>query len=137
VCCLATALLAVGVRGQERTTYDADELEEAQREVPQLVSTLELEPGMTVADVGAGFGAWTVVLSRWLGPTGKVYSTDVAEPQLASIRAAVAHEDLRNVVVLRGAEVSANLPAGCCDAILMRDVYHHIRRPAGFNFSSW
>jgi predicted methyltransferase len=36
------------------------------------VELLELKPGMTVADVGAGFGAWTTVFSRRLGPSGRV-----------------------------------------------------------------
>ena len=39
----------------------------------------------------------------------------------------------RNVVVLEGAESSTNLPNECCDAILLRDVYHHLTRPHEFD----
>jgi predicted methyltransferase len=42
-------------------------------EVPRLIEILELKPGMTIADVGAGFGAWTTAFSKWIGPNGRVY----------------------------------------------------------------
>ena len=54
------------------------EIKQAESEVPQLAAALELKPGMTVADIGAGFGATTLVLSKWIGPTGRIYATDIA-----------------------------------------------------------
>ena len=97
----------------------------AELEVPFLVDVLGLKPGMTVADVGSGFGAHTVVLGKWIG-AGKVFATDIGERQLTVIREYVAKEGLKNVTVLEGGIASTNLPANCCDAIFMRDVYHHI-----------
>jgi len=105
------------------------ELEQARREVPQLAEVLALKPGGTVADVGSGGGAMAVVMANWLGPGGRVFATDVRAEQLAEIRAAVAREGLDNVVVLEGATRSTNLPSGCCDAIFLRDVYHHLIHP--------
>jgi ubiquinone/menaquinone biosynthesis C-methylase UbiE len=84
---------------------------------------------MTVADVGAGFGAWTMRFSRWIGPAGRVYASDVGAAQLAALRDAVQRERLTNVTVLEGAPDTTNLPALCCDAILIRDAYHHLTRP--------
>lgn len=107
---------------------------QAEREVPQLVEVLGLKPGMTVADVGAGFGATTVVLGKWIGP-GHVFATDVGQRQLTVIREYVEKEGLKNVTVLEGAAASTNLPAACCDAIFMRDVYHHITALDAFNKS--
>jgi predicted methyltransferase len=113
----------------------AQERAQAEREVPRLVEVLEVEPGMTVADVGAGFGAMTLVLARWLQPAGRVFATDIAALQLAIIRDRVAQEELTKVTVLEGADASTNLPAGCCDAIFMRDVYHHLTQVEAFNAS--
>ena len=99
-------------------------------EVPRLIELLQLKPGMTIADVGAGFGAWTTAFSKWTGPSGRVFSTDVGEKQLAFLRETTKREGLTNVTVLDGAERSTNLPANCCDAILIRDAYHHLTQPA-------
>ena len=59
---------------------------QAEIDVPKLVEVLELKPGMTVADVGAGGGAMTVVMGKWLGPLGRMFATDIAAMQLATIR---------------------------------------------------
>ena len=77
----------------------------------------------------------SVVMAKWLGPAGRVYATDIRAEQLGEIRAAVAEEALSNVVVLEGAEASTNLPSECCDAIFLRDVYHHLTRPHEFDAS--
>jgi ubiquinone/menaquinone biosynthesis C-methylase UbiE len=98
-------------------------------EVPRLVELLQLKPGMTVADVGAGFGAWTVTFGKWTGPSGRVFATDIGEKQLAFLREYTKKEGLTNVTVLAGAPNSTNLPANCCDAILIRDAYHHLTQP--------
>lgn len=101
----------------------------AAQEVPDLVKRLRLAPGMTIADVGAGFGAWTVAFARALAPTGRVYATDIGERQIAFLREFVAREGLTTVTVLAAGERSTNLPNGCCDALLIRDAYHHLTSP--------
>jgi precorrin-6B methylase 2 len=117
-----------GLTGQQ-TGLTEGQIKAAEIEVPQLVDLLQLKPGMTIADVGAGFGAWTVRFSRWIGPAGRVYASDVGAPQLAALRESIAREKLTNVTVLEGAAGSTNLPPLCCDAILIRDVYHHLTQP--------
>lgn len=106
----------------------------AELEIPFLVDVLRLRPGMTVADVGAGFGAHTVVLAKWIGD-GKVLASDVGQRQLEVIRDYVAKEGLQNVTVIEGGVASTNLPPACCDAIFMRDVYHHITAVDAFTKS--
>jgi ubiquinone/menaquinone biosynthesis C-methylase UbiE len=112
----------------------AQERAQAEADVPKLVDVLGLKPGMSVADVGAGFGAVTVVLGKWIGD-GHIFATDIGERQLRVIREYVESEGLRNVTVIEGAAAATNLPAGCCDAIFMRDVYHHITAVEPFNKS--
>jgi ubiquinone/menaquinone biosynthesis C-methylase UbiE len=90
---------------------------------------------MSVADVGAGGGAVSVAMAKWLGPAGRVYATDIGAEQLAEIGAYVAQEALSTVVVLEGAASSTNLPNACCEAIFLRDVYHHLTRPDEFDAS--
>jgi len=121
-------VLIPAVTAQQAGLTDAH-LESAAIEVPQLVDLLELQPGMSVADVGAGFGAWTMGLSRSIGPAGRVYATDIGKAQLTALRETVRRESLSNVIVLEGAVGSTNLPALCCDAVLVRDAYHHFTQP--------
>ena len=123
------ALLFFAAPAAQQTGLTDAQRKAADVEVPQLVTLLELKPGMTVADVGAGFGAWTMGFSSWLGPKGRVYATDVGAPQLAALRETVQREGLTNVTVLEGATGTTNLPALCCDALLIRDAYHHLTQP--------
>lgn len=51
---------------------------------------------------------------------------------LAEIREYAKREGLRNVTLIEGALASTNLPTSCCDAILMRNVYHHLTEPETF-----
>ena len=99
-------------------------------EAATLMEALELKPGMTAADVGAGDGKMTVILAQRLGPSGRMYSTEL-EPE--ELRAATA--GFANVAVIQAGEQQTNLPAECCDAIVMRMVYHHITNPAAMNAS--
>lgn len=134
---LACVLLVLPAVSESQRPAGAvrQEREQAAREVPQLAELLALKPGMTVADIGAGGGAMSVEMAKWLGPKGRVYSTDIGEAQLAEITAAVKEAALSNVVVLQGGGSSTNLPNECCDAIFLRDVYHHLTRPQEFDVS--
>jgi SAM-dependent methyltransferase len=112
----------------------AQERRQAELDVPKLVEVLELKPGMTVADVGAGGGSMSFVLAKWIG-AGRVFATDIPADTLAEIRETVKREGLTNVTVIEGAAASTNLPPVCCDAIFLRNVYHHITQPEPFNQS--
>jgi cyclopropane fatty-acyl-phospholipid synthase-like methyltransferase len=126
---LALALLVCATTTAQQTALTDAQIKSAEVEVPRLVELLELKPGMSIADVGAGFGAWTMRLAREVGPTGRVYATDVGPAQIAALRDVTQRERLSNVTVIEGAVSSTNLPALCCDAILIRDAYHHFTEP--------
>lgn len=123
------ALVLVPVRAQQ-TRLTEGQIRSAELEMPMLVKLLELKPGMTVADVGAGFGAWTAQFAKAVGPSGRVYATDIGDTQLEALRDLVTRQGLDNVTVIEGAANSTNLPERCCDAILIRDAYHHLSEPA-------
>ena len=125
---LALAFAVTSIAAQQ-TGLTPGQIATAEVEVPLLVDILGLEPGMTVADVGAGFGAWTIRFSQWIGPSGRVFATEIGASQLASLRESVKKEGLTNVTVVEGAPRSTNLPANCCDAIFIRDAYHHLTEP--------
>jgi len=98
-------------------------------EMPRLRHVLALKPGMSVADVGAGNGEVTGALALEVGPGGRVYSTEIDPEALDRIRARVATATPGNVTVIRASPRDTGLPAGCCDAVLLRRVYHHVTDP--------
>jgi ubiquinone/menaquinone biosynthesis C-methylase UbiE len=126
---LGLALLLVASTGAQQTALTDEQIQTAEREVPELVKLFRLQPGMAVADVGAGFGAWTVRFAKAVGTSGHVYATDIGAKQLASLRDYTTREGLRNVTVIEGAVDTTNLSPQCCDAILIRDAYHHLTQP--------
>lgn len=104
-------------------------------ELPRLRHVLALKAGMSVADVGAGNGELTVALAAEIGSTGRVYSTDIDPESLERVRAAVRAAGLSNVTVVHSLADDARLPANCCDAIVLRRVYHHLTDAAAIDAS--
>jgi SAM-dependent methyltransferase len=90
---------------------------------------LAVGPGSSVAEVGAGHGEMTVRMAEKVGPSGRVYSTEIDPDRLADIRKRVADAGLHNVTVVEATPSSTGLAARSCDAIYMIGVYHHITDP--------
>jgi len=101
----------------------------------RLAALLELRPGLTVAEIGAGRGALTVDLARRVGPGGRVYSTELDPDRRAAIERRADGARLRNVTVVKAAEAATNLPDACCAAVVMRNVYHHVDERSAFTAS--
>ena len=99
-------------------------------EADRIAELLCLQPGGRVADVGAGDGEWTEELARQVGETGHVYATEVEEDLVKKIRKRAARAGLDNVTAILGDQDDTGLPAGCCDAVLLRLVYHHFTDPS-------
>jgi ubiquinone/menaquinone biosynthesis C-methylase UbiE len=104
-------------------------------EMPQLKQALALRTGLVVADVGAGKGQLTVALAAAVGSAGHVFSSDIDPARLQSLREALAQARLNNVTIVEAKISESGLPAGCCDAIVLRRVYHHLTDPAAINAS--
>lgn len=98
-------------------------------EIARLVDVLQIEEGDVVADVGAGDGRFAVALAPSVGEAGRVYATEVDPNDLDKIRSRVEREDASNVSVVEGNQDDTGLPDACCDAILLRRVYHHFQNP--------
>jgi len=128
------ALGVVSAQQEPSARQIKQEREQAELDAPKLVEVLGVKPGMTIADIGSGGGAMTVVLGHWIGP-GRVYATDITEHALRETREYAKKEGLTNVTVIEGAAAATNLPDECCDAVFLRHVYHHVTEIAAFNKS--
>jgi SAM-dependent methyltransferase len=98
-------------------------------ESARVFALLGVRPGLTVADIGAGSGYYTVRLSPELGVGGRVIANDVIPDYVARLKARAAGLGLTNVDFLLGDPGNANLPAGSTDIALMVHMYHEIADP--------
>src|SRR2546427_2338828 len=117
----AAAVFAVQVRG------------DAAGEIGRLAELMGWKAGTVAADIGAGDGKYAFAAVERVGAAGKVYATEIDTKKLGELREEVAKRKLGNVMVVESKEADTNLPAGCCDAIFLRRVYHHLTKPGGFD----
>jgi len=108
---------------------------DAANEFGQVTRLLGITPGMTVGDIGAGSGYYTVRLSRLVGPKGRVIAEDITPEYLAGLIRAVRKHGLDNVTIGRGEPHDPRLPPGSLDAALMVHMYHEIARPYAFLYN--
>jgi len=128
---LFVALLA----GMTALACTANAQDDFASDAARLVTALKLHSGQTVADIGAGRGELTVALAREVGPSGHVYATELDTDRLRNIRQATESAGLKNVSVIEAHATRTNLPERCCDALVLRRVYHHFDHPDLMNAS--
>jgi len=102
---------------------------EATQKPGELIKSMGLEPGMTVADVGTGVGFMLPFLSRRVGPAGRVLAEDIFDDFLAGAKQTAEEQKLSNIAFIKGTETDPNLPEGQVDMELVLDAYHHFDYP--------
>ena len=120
---IAPTMSIGGADWLDRTNREAEEHPE------QALNALNIEPGMVVADVGAGTGYITLRVAKRVGPTGRVYANDVQPQMLSRLQEHLEQNHVTNVETVLGTQANPNLPAGTFDLILMFDVYHELSQP--------
>ena len=107
--------------------------ERESEEAPSIaIRALELKKGQVVADIGAGSGYYTMRMADAVGPTGKVYATDIQTGMLDIVRRRVTAARLTNVETVLSAPDDPKLPADTLDLAIMVDVYHELSAPQEF-----
>lgn len=132
-----SALPAAGrpVAGIVSISWDSESRRDAAGEAERVFTLIGLEPGMRVADIGAGAGYYAVRLARRLGSGGTVYAQDISQETLDSLRARLTRERLAGVALILGEPDNPGLPAGSLDLAILSHMYHEIARPYDFLFN--
>lgn len=102
-------------------------------EVPRLAELMQWKAGTVVADIGAGEGQYSFAAAEIVGPSGRVYATEIDQQKLKNLRQEVNRRKLENVFVVESTADDTKLPPNCCDAIFLRRVYHHLSNPQDFD----
>ncbi|MFT3694861.1 MAG: class I SAM-dependent methyltransferase [Kofleriaceae bacterium] len=106
-----------------------DRPDRAEREKPDVVlDALALKPTDTAADVGAGTGYFTVRLAKRVA---HVEASDLQPEMRQLLTDRLAKEQITNVTVEAATDHDAGLPSGCCDLVMLVDVYHELSDPPG------
>ncbi|HTH26835.1 MAG TPA: methyltransferase domain-containing protein [Vicinamibacterales bacterium] len=96
------------------------------------LDALELKPGMVVADIGAGSGYYSSRIAKRVGPTGRVYATDIQQGMIDILDRRITAEGLTNVTTVLGGMDDPRLPPASIDLAIMVDVYHELQQPQLF-----
>jgi predicted methyltransferase len=102
---------------------------DAADESGQLIRSLDIRPGMAVADIGAGSGYHTLRLSPAVGPTGVVYAEDIVEAYISGLRREAERRGLKNVRIVVGEPDDPKLPTAGVDRAVLVHMYHEIESP--------
>lgn len=120
VIALALSTVLSAAFGERRDSRDAWQQPE------RVVADLNLRPGQTVGDIGAGGGYFTFRLAAAVGERGKVYATDIDAKPLQAVTDRARREKLAQVETVLSGPTDTKLPGDSLDAALVCDVLHHV-----------
>tara|TARA_A100001391_G_scaffold171114_2_gene132280 strand:- start:93 stop:830 length:738 start_codon:yes stop_codon:yes gene_type:complete len=91
----------------------------------EVLAACDIQPGESIADIGAGTGFYSRLFARSTGWDGWVYSVDVAPKFLQHIAAQATADGIKNLTPVLGTDVSIRLPPASVDLVFICDTYHH------------
>jgi ubiquinone/menaquinone biosynthesis C-methylase UbiE len=101
----------------------------------RIFDALALRSGATVCEVGAGDGELSIAAADRVGDRGRVYTSELGDERLKTLRDKVAASKRDHIQVVAASSDRTNFPEGACDALFMRNVYHHIEAPGPMSAS--
>jgi ubiquinone/menaquinone biosynthesis C-methylase UbiE len=103
------------------------------QDINRLAKLTHWNPGTIVADIGAGDGSYSFAAAQKVGPSGRVYATEIDREKLQQLRTELTKRKLGNIIVVEGTADDTKLPSSCCDTIFLRHVYHHLTQAQEFD----
>lgn len=113
-------------------SVSTEEARDDRNEARTVMDLAQIEPGMTVADIGAGDGYYTVRLAERVGAQGRVLAQDIDSAALDRLAQRVERERLDNVSIKTGGTDDPRLPPGSFDRVFMVHMYHEVGEPYAF-----
>lgn len=110
---------------------DEDSRDKA-NEAVEVMDRAGVKPGMTVADIGAGEGYYTIRLAARVGKKGRVLAQDIVPEVRDKLADRVEREKLDTVTVKLGTPDDPGLPDNSFDRVFLVHMYHEIASPYAF-----
>jgi ubiquinone/menaquinone biosynthesis C-methylase UbiE len=114
------------------TDFSTEEQRDDRNEAQTVMDLANIRPGMTVADIGAGEGYYTVRLAERVGANGRVLAQDIDSAVISRLGDRVVREGLDNVSIKLGAEDDPRLPENSFDRVFLVHMYHEVAEPYAF-----
>lgn len=114
------------------TQWSSETARDNRGEAEEIMKAAGLTENMTVADIGAGEGYYTVRLAEKVGPRGRVLAQDIDKGAIDRLAERVNRESLDNVSIKLGSADNPHLPINSFDRIFMVHMYHEVREPYAF-----
>ena len=112
--------------------FSTEDARDRAGEAEQVMQLAGVAAGMSVADVGAGEGYYTVRLAPVVGPKGRVLAEDIVPETRDKLSERVQREQLDNVAVKLGATDDPMLPPNSFDRVFLVHMYHEVQSPYAF-----
>ena len=113
-------------------SFSTEDARDRLGEAEQVIQLAGVRQGMSVADIGAGEGYYTVRLAPVVGRRGRVLAEDIVPEVEERLVQRVHRDNLDNVAVKLGEADDPKLPPRSFDRIFLVHVYHEVESPYAF-----
>ena len=117
--------------------FSSEDVRDSRGEAQKVMDLAGVRPGMTVADIGAGEGYYTVRLSERVGAGGRVLAQDIDREALERLGSRVERDRIDNVSIKLGSPDDPHLPIDSFDRIFLVHMYHEVEEPYAFLWRLW
>jgi len=117
--------------------FSNEDARDERGEAQVVMDLANIRPGMTVADIGAGEGYYTVRLAERVGKDGRVLAQDISREALERLGRRVERDRLENISIKLGEPADPQLPSDSFDRIFMVHMYHEVTDPYAFLWRMW
>ena len=95
----------------------------------RVLDVCRIEPGMRIADIGAGTGFYSRLFARAVGESGWVYAVDLSTQFARHINQQADTAGIDHLTTVLCTERSVRLPPDSVDRVFICDTYHHFEYP--------
>jgi ubiquinone/menaquinone biosynthesis C-methylase UbiE len=117
--------------------FSNEDARDERGEAQKVMDLANIESGMTIADIGAGEGYYTVRLAERVGSDGRILAQDISREALQRLGRRVERDRLENISIKLGQPDDPQLPVDSFDRILLVHMYHEVTEPYAFLWRMW
>jgi ubiquinone/menaquinone biosynthesis C-methylase UbiE len=112
----------------QRVLYEGGQRSDRLRDPDAVIAALRIQPGQVVADLGPGYGHFTLRLAKQVAPGGVCYAVDADQETLDDLVRLATERGITNLRPVLTSRRQLELPEAV-DLLFVSAAYHHLREP--------